>query len=90
MDATLGCVNSHRGTAKQNRGEVRDNNGDYVSITVRLFLTKRAIVFVVFVCFLILAKALGPSMESNLLSISLGQFIMGMDAGPTIPNDGLP
>ena len=36
------------------------------------------------------AKALGPSMESNLLSISLGQFIMGMDAGPTIPNDGLP
>ncbi len=22
--------------------------------------------------------------------ISLGQFIMGMDAGPTIPNDGLP
>jgi hypothetical protein len=29
-------------------------------------------------------------MESNLLSISLGQFIMGMDAGPTIPNDGLP
>ena len=30
------------------------------------------------------------STESNLFSISLGQCIMGMDAGPTIPNNGLP
>ncbi len=40
--------------------------------------------------FWFLAKALGLSTESNLFAILLGQCIMGMDAGPTSPNNGLP
>ena len=43
-----------------------------------------------FVLILIIAKPLGLSTESKLLSISLGQFIIDMDAGSIIPNNGLP
>ncbi len=74
----------------QQIGGVCDNNGSCTIFYSRqLFLTKGPTSGLLFFVF-ILAKPLGLSTESKLLSILLGQFIIDMDVGSTIPNDGLP